>query len=145
MATVREVSVSRVIAAPPEAIFAVLADPAQHQVIDGSGSVKQPRGNPERLTLGSKFAMDMRIGLPYRITNEVVEYDENRVIAWRHFGKHRWRYELEPVDGGTRVTETFDWSSARSPRFIELMGWPDRHPPNMEKTLERLEAHVTGA
>ena len=45
-------------------------------------------------------------------------------IAWQHFGRHRWRYTLEPVDGGTRVTETFDWSTALAPWFIEKIGYP---------------------
>ena len=101
-------------------------------------------GDPEPLVLGSKFGMNMRIGLPYRIQNEVVEYEKDRLIAWQHFGRHRWRYEFEPVDGGTKVTETFDWSTSRSPRFIELMGYPKKHPANMDKTLERLEAVATG-
>ena len=140
----KQVSVSRVIAAPPEAIFAVVADATRHADFDGSDSVKSAVGEPQPLTLGTKFGMNMRIGLPYRISNEVVEYDQDRLIAWQHFGKHRWRYELEPVDGGTKVTETFDWSTARSPRFIELMGYPKKHPANMDKTLERLDALVTG-
>lgn len=140
----RQVSVSRVIAAPPEAIFAVVADATRHADFDGSDSVKSAVGEPQPLTLGTKFGMNMRIGLPYRISNEVVEYDQDRLIAWQHFGKHRWRYELEPVDGGTKVTETFDWSTARSPHFIELMGYPKKHPANMDKTLERLDALVTG-
>jgi uncharacterized protein YndB with AHSA1/START domain len=140
----QQVSVSRVIAASPEAIFAVIADANRHADFDGSGSVKGATGHPAPLELGSKFGMSMRIGLPYRISNEVVEYDKDRLIAWQHFGKHRWRYELEPVDGGTKVTETFDWSTARSPWFIERMGYPEKHPANMEKTLERLEAVVTG-
>ena len=115
-----------------------------HAVIDGSGSVQGSRvDGPERLSLGEKFGMNMRIGLPYRIRNTVVEFDEGKRIAWRHFGHHVWRYELEPVDGGTKVTETFDYSNARSPRFIELMGYPRKHPEGMAKTLERLEAQVT--
>jgi uncharacterized protein YndB with AHSA1/START domain len=142
----REVSVSRVIDAPPEKIFAVLADPAQHPLFDGSGTVRKSNpANPERLELGSKFGMDMRVGLPYKIRNTVVEYDENELIAWCHPGHHRWRYQLDPVDGGTRVTETFDWSTARSPRFIELMGYPRKHPKAMDKTLERLDGVVTSA
>ena len=140
----QQVSVSRTIPAPPEAIFAVIADAGRHADFDGSGSVKGAVGDPQPLTMGTKFAMSMRIGLPYRIGNEVVEYEADRLIAWQHFGKHRWRYELEPVDGGTEVTETFDWSTARSPTFIELMGYPKKHPAAMEKTLERLEAVVTG-
>ena len=74
--------------------------------------------------------MDMKFGLlPYRIENTVGEFEENRLIAWRHLGKHRWRYELEPVATvATKVTESFDWSTATSPKVIELMGYPKKHP-----------------
>lgn len=141
----RAVSVSRVIPAAPEAIFAVLADPARHPEIDGSGTVKDSRWASETpLRLGSKFGMAMRIGVPYRITNVVVECEEGRRIAWRHFGGHRWRYDLEPIEGGTQVTETFDWSTARWPLYIQLAGYPKRHIPAMEQTLARLEGVVTG-
>jgi uncharacterized protein YndB with AHSA1/START domain len=144
MSDTKQVSVSRVIDAPAETIFAVVADARRHADFDGSGSVKGARGEPEPLVLGSHFGMDMRIGLPYRTKNEVVEYEENRLIAWRHWGKHRWRYEFDPVEGGTKVTETFDWSRVSPPLFIELMGYPKKHPDDMAKTLERLEAVVTG-
>ena len=139
----QQVSVSRVIKASPEAIFDVLADPAKHAEIDGSGMVQQLRGAGSRLELGSKFGMDMKMGpVPYRISSTVVEFEENRRIAWAHFGKHRWRYELAPaeIDGepATEVTETFDWSTALVPKAIELAGYPKKHPPSMEATLERL-------
>src|SRR5262249_22403911 len=143
----RKVSVERVIAAPPEKIFDVLADPSQHPVIDGSGTVKHTRGQePDRLSLGAKFGMSMRIGVPYVITNTVVEFDENRLIAWRHVGGHRWRYELETVGAKTRVRETYDWSTAILPTriFIAKSGWPTRTEEAMTRTLERLDAHVTG-
>jgi uncharacterized protein YndB with AHSA1/START domain len=140
------VSVSRVVNASPEAIFDVLTDPARHGEIDGSGMVQRVRGESKRLELGSSFGMDMKFGgfLPYRITTEVVEFEENRLIAWQHLGKHRWRYELEPLDGGaaTKVTESFDWSTAVIPKAIELMGYPKKHPANMEATLERLASLV---
>jgi uncharacterized protein YndB with AHSA1/START domain len=140
----RVVSVSRVIPAPPEKIFAVLADASTHPLIDGSGTVRETRdAAPEPLRLGTRFGMRMKLGVPYLITNTVVEYEQDRLIAWRHWGRHRWRYELEPVEGGTRVTESFDWSTALVPKFIELVGYPTRHPPAMERTLERLERLVT--
>jgi uncharacterized protein YndB with AHSA1/START domain len=142
-----KVSVERVIAAPPEKIFDVLADPSQHPVIDGSGTVKHTRGEePARLSLGAKFGMSMRNGIPYVITNTVVEFEDNRLIAWRHFGGHRWRYELEPVGEGTRVRETYDWSTAILPTrlYIAASGWPKRADAAMTETLERLDAHVTG-
>jgi hypothetical protein len=140
--TARRTSVSRVIAAEPSVIFAVISDASLHPVIDGSGTVKGSSGKPEPLHLGSRFGMKMKIVLPYRITSEVVEFEQDRLIAWQHFGKHRWRYELEPVEGGTRVTETFDWSTSRSPQGIERMGYPAKHEANMELTLERLDAYV---
>jgi uncharacterized protein YndB with AHSA1/START domain len=137
------VSTSRLIAAPAEKIFDLLADPTRHHEFDGSGSVQQARrGAPTRLALGTKFGMDMKIGLKYRITNEVVEFEDNRRIAWRHFGRHVWRYELEPTDAGTNVTETFDWTNARSRKLIEVMGYPKKNLAAMEATLERL-ASVT--
>lgn len=140
------VSVTRNIAAPPEVIFDLLADPARHAEIDGSGMVQQNRGASERLALGSKFGMDMKFGpIPYRITNTVVEFEENRLIAWCHFGKHRWRYELEPRDDGTTdVTESFDYSHAAVPKAIELMGYPAKHADNIAATLERLAGVVEG-
>jgi uncharacterized protein YndB with AHSA1/START domain len=142
--TDRQVSVSRTIAAPAASIFEILSDASQHARIDGSGTVKAARdADPEPLHLGSRFGMDMKMGVPYRITNEVVEFEQDRLICWQHVGHHRWRYELEPVEGGTRVTETFDWSTSRAPWFIELMGYPRKHPPAMEATLERLDEVVT--
>lgn len=141
--TKQQVSVERIIAAPPEKVFEVLSDASLHPVIDGSGTVKGTRGTPERLTLGSRFGMKMHLGIPYSISSTVVEFEQDRLIAWAHVGKHRWRYELEPVADGTRVTETFDWSCARVPAAIELAGYPKRHIPNMERTLERLDAFLS--
>ena len=66
--------------------------------------------------------MSMKKGMPYKITNEVVEFDEPTVIAWRHMGRHVWRYRLRPVDGGTEVTEEFDWGVARLPSALKLTG-----------------------
>lgn len=140
----RHVSVSRVIAAPPETIFDLLARPARHHEFDGSGTVRTATGDDHRVSLGDRFGMHMRMGLPYRISNTVVEFEDDRLIAWQHFGGHRWRYELEPIEGGTRVTETFDWSTARIPLLIELVGYPKRHPPAMERTLDRLAELVDG-
>ena len=140
----RAVSVWRVVDAEPSAVFDVLSDPRKHPVIDGSGTVRAVRWpEGERLELGSRFGATMRQGVPYVIRNRVVEHDQDRRIAWRHLMGHRWRYELEPAEGGTRVTETFDWSTARIPWLIERGGFPESHPPAMAATLERLDALVT--
>lgn len=137
------ISVERVINAKPQEIFDLLADPNMHPVLDGSGTVKKAASNnPERLSLGAKFGMDMRIGAPYKIRNKVVEFEEGKLIAWCHPARNIWRYQLEPTDGGTRVRESFDWSKARSPGlFLKVSGFLKRNRAGMEKTLENLERH----
>jgi uncharacterized protein YndB with AHSA1/START domain len=136
----RQVSVSRVIAAPPGRIFDLLADPAMHPRIDGSGTVRALLpGAPARLELGSRFGMDMKMGGSCKITNTVVEYEQDRLIAWRHLVGHRWRWELEKSgDESTTVTETFDWSTSRFWRLISLSGFPRRNQQAIVRSLERL-------
>ena len=133
------VSVTVKVNADPATIFDLLADPAKHGEIDGSGSVQKAQSSaPARLSLGAKFGMDMKLGVKYKITNEVVEFDEPRRIAWRHFGGHVWRYILEPTEGGTLVTEQFDWNTARSPLMMRVMSYPAKNRVSIEKTLKRL-------
>ncbi|MEX1178932.1 MAG: SRPBCC family protein [Nitriliruptor sp.] len=142
----RQVSTSRVIAADRQAIFDVIADPAMHPVIDGAGWAEVTGvqdGTPERLSEGARFGMEMKLGAPYPILNTVVEFEEGVRIAWRHFHGHRWRYELEDVEGGTQVTETFDWSTAKAKLPLELAGIPKRNLRGMERTLENLDRHLT--
>lgn len=132
----------RLVKAPPSAVFDLLADPARHPLIDGSGTVKASRDTvPQRLSQGTQFGMDMRLGLPYRIQNTVVEFEEDRLIAWRHFSGHRWRYELAEVPEGTLVSETWDASRIKRQWILRLMGFTRRTPGNIERTLERLAAH----
>jgi uncharacterized protein YndB with AHSA1/START domain len=149
-----QVSVSRVIPAPSEAIFALVADASRHPEIDGSGTVRQLKpGGPERLQLGSRFGMSMKMGISYSMENEVVEFEPNRRIAWQArpagllknlVGGRIWRYELEPVEGGTRVTETWDISQDRQKRFLKKGKLAEQTRRNMERTLERIEQLVTG-
>lgn len=132
--------------APPEAIFDFLADPSKHAVFDGSDMV-QGSSSSERLALGSKFGMSMKLNvLPYKISNTVVEFVADRRIAWQHMGKHRWRYELEPMeDGSTLVTETFDWSTSSIGPALLLAGYPKRNLEAIERTLPKLKRAVEAA
>ncbi len=141
--TEKLVTESTTIDASPEVVFAIIADPRQHSRIDGSGSVRDTIDGPERLSQGATFGVGMKLfGVPYKISNRVVEFEENRLIAWRHFGGHRWRYELEPVDGGTRVTETFvySWHGTISTAIIEGAQFPARNRHGIRETLVRLKA-----
>ncbi len=145
------VSVTRVIRATPERIFELLDDPQRHPEIDGSGTVKASRGGSRRLALGDAFGMSMHWGVAYGTRNEVVALEPDRTIAWRTLGPwpltlvatgRTWRYDLEPVEGGTRVTETWDISTeaALARPVVRRLADLTRH--NMERTLERIASVV---
>jgi uncharacterized protein YndB with AHSA1/START domain len=141
--------VERVLPASPDSIFALVADAARHPDIDGSGMVVRAKpGAPQRLSLGSTFGMSMKFGVGYSMVNEVIEFEENRRIAWqarppgfwgRFVGGRIWRYEFEPADGGTRVRESWDVSRDHQRRLLKLGPLPDRTRRSIEKTLERIE------
>ena len=147
------VTVERLIPAPAEMIFDLLATPARHAELDGSGTVRRARGSDRRVGLGDSFGMNMRWGVPYATRNEVTEFEQDRLIAWRTlapgplsllFTGRTWRYELTPADGGTLVRETWDTSTERPlTRALiraRLGGLTKR---NMQQTLERIEQVVT--
>ena len=146
-------TVERVIPATPAKIFALLADPRRHKDIDGSGSVRDAKNLPDKLELGSKFGMSMRIGLPYSMESTVVEFEPNRRIAWqsrapipvlgRFTGGRIWRYELEPVEGGTLVRESWDITH----EVVKAVVRPARARTRaaMAATLERIEQLVAPA
>jgi hypothetical protein len=146
-------SVERFIPAPPTAIFDLLADPARHKEIDGSGTVQGPPAGSQRLALGSTFGMDMKAGLGYTMVNTVVEFEDDRRIAWQprpdksflrsFIGGRIWRYELEPRDGGTLVRESWDISQEKLPFMVRPLR--SRTIDAMTKTLERIEQVVTAA
>lgn len=143
----RSVTVEKLVHATPERIFDLLADPRRHREIDGSGTVRDAVEGPTRLAQGAQFGMHMKAGAPYQMTNTVVDFEENRRIAWqprpsngvaaRAIGGRIWRYELTPVEGGTMVRETWDTSQERFPPLIWALGPLTKK--SMERTMDRLE------
>ena len=147
------VSVERVIPASPEAIFALISDPSRHHEFDGSGTVQQARNVPHELKLGATFGMNMKLGVPYAMRSTVVEFEPGRRLAWQtrapiklvdpFAGGRIWRSELEPVEGGTKVTESWDIreESPLTKALVRRAAGETRR--NMAKTLERIEEVLT--
>jgi len=146
------VTVERVIHAPASAIFAVVADAARHPEIDGSGTlIKAKPDAPDHLELGSEFGMSMKMGVPYSMVNTVIEFEQDRRIAWqgkpsgffgRFVGGRIWRYELEEADGGTTVRESWDITQDKQRSFLKRGKLGEQTAANMTKTLDRL-AEIT--
>ena len=146
------VTVERMIPAPPEAIFDLIADPERHRDIDGSGTVRDAKGEPQRLAMGSKFGMSMHLGIPYSMESTVIEYEENRRLAWQttgpgaigsHFGGRIWRYELEPPKAGRWCARAGTSARSRRSRGRSCVGERVTTRKNMAATLERIEKLVT--
>lgn len=144
-------TVERFIPAPAAAIFALISDPARHQEIDGSGTVRAAKHSGEPLRLGSTFGMSMKLGIPYSMASTVVEFEQDRLIAWQTrppisflsklAGGRIWRYELEPVEGGTNVRESWDITHEVMKALVRPARAKTREA--MEKTLARIEEVLT--
>jgi len=138
------ITVERTIAATPDAIFSYLADATKHQEIDGSGSVRSAKGKTEPLRLGSHFGMSMHMGANYSTVNDVVEFEQDKLIAWKTTGVRGlvggriWRYELEPTAEGTVVRETWDLSQDKQRFLIKRTSMPAATTKAMTKTLARI-------
>lgn len=134
-------SATGVIDADPSTVFEFLRRPENHSRLSGDGSVRGSRNEGKVLGPGDRFGMSMKLGLPYVVASKVVEFEQDRLIAWAHFGKHRWRWQLEPTDDGrTRVTETFDMSTAIAPWLLRIaMNLPEGHEQNVRRSVENLQ------
>lgn len=121
----RTVSASRVVNAPADAIFELIANPARQPEWDGNHNLVSATTNERIGGAGEVFGMSTTKGKSK--DNHVVAFEEARTIAWltADAGQappgHVWRWDLEPMaDGTTLVTHTYDWSGvtdeARWPR-----------------------------
>ena len=144
------VTVERVIPAPAAEIFALISDPRRHHEFDGSGTVREARNVPDHLELGSTFGMSMVLGVPYAMRSTVVEYEKDALLAWQtrapvslvdpFAGGRIWRYELEPVEGGTLVKESWDIRQESPVTRPIVRRAAETTRRNMARTLERIEA-----
>ena len=95
----------------------------------------------------------MKMGIPYSMVSEVIEFDEDRRIAWQtrgpgwigqHVAGRIWRYELEPVEGGgTRVRESWDIRQESTLTKPLVRRGAEQTRKNMAATLARIEQLLT--
>jgi hypothetical protein len=146
------VSATTVINAAAEAIFAVLADPAQHAAIDGTGWVVETLDSNPLTATGQVFRMAMyHPNHPdgnYQMANLVEVFAPPSTISWKpgqdaadgtlRFGGWIWRYDLTPAGpSNTTVTLSYDWSAVPDP-IRERIGFPPFPPEHLSNSLDHL-------
>src|SRR5581483_6266612 len=134
----RTVTAAREIAASPERIFELIADPARQPAWDGNDNLKDAAPGQRVRRVGDIFTMRLTTGSVRE--NHVVDFVEGRRIAWRpaEVGKatpgHMWAWELEPLGPSrTLVTHTYDWTDLTDTK---------RLPRARSTTTARLEASL---
>ena len=154
------ISAATTITAPAEAIFAVLADPAQHAAIDGTGWVREPLDGQPLTAAGQVFRVamynDSVPGGHYQMANRVQVFDPPRAISWEpgmetgggdpQIVGHIWRYDLAPAGpSGTEVTLSYDWSAVPDSLRQQLpFPFPPFAPDHLSNSLAHLAELVTG-
>jgi hypothetical protein len=140
------------VAAAPAKVFALLADPASHAAIDGTGWVREPVDQAPLTEVGQIF----RIGMyhpnhpdgDYQMANRVEVLDSPNAIGWLpgqegpdgqlQFGGWTWRYDLASLGPSqTEVTLSYDWSAV--PQAVrEHIQFPPFSPEHLSNSLNNL-------
>jgi hypothetical protein len=146
------VSATALIDAPADVIFGVLADPAKHAAIDGTGWVCENLGTEPLTAAGQLFRMLMyHPNHPdgnYQTVNQVQIFERPSAISWKPgydaddgtlgFGGWIWGYDLEPAGASkTEVTLTYDWSAVPD-SIREYINFPPFPPDHLGNSLAHL-------
>ena len=152
------VSATTVIDVPAEAVFAVLADPAKHAAIDGTGWVCEPLDTEPLTAAGQVFRMAMYHSHhpdgDYQVANRVQVLDRPNAISWEpgsdagdgnlSFGGWVWRYDLTPLGpGSTEVTLSYDWSAVPD-TIRQHVSFPPFPPDHLSNSLAHLADLAAG-
>ena len=148
------VVVTRVIDASAEDIFRLLSNPERHHELDGSGMVVSDEKTDRISAVGDVFTMNMhndKMG-DYKTENHVTGFDPKKLIAWQTAPAGtepkgwQWIWELQDLGpDSTEVTLTYDWSNVTDKETLKKVNFPMVSKDDLEESLNKLAAAVSGA
>ncbi len=156
--TEQRVSATRRISAPAAAIWAIVADPAGHVRIDGSGMLDLAPDARPITEVGQTFDMHMdRTPLgdipnltKYSVRNTVTQVDPGRLVEWTIGGidqpplGHVYGWQLDAIDDGTTdVTNYCDWTNITDELRARRPDWPIVPVTMLEASVAKLEQLAT--
>jgi ligand-binding SRPBCC domain-containing protein len=109
-----EASVS--LACTPERAWEFLCRPANLVLVSPPELHPELVKGPERLQLGSRITVQgRRWGISQRVTSEVTQFVEGNFLVDEQkqgpFGKFVHTHKIEPVSGGTKMTDRIDYAA----------------------------------
>jgi len=146
------VSATIVIDAQADDVFAILADPATHAAIDGTGWVREYLDDGPLIAAGQIFRIAMyhpnHPNGTYQMANLVQVFDPPNAISWKpgneagdgtvSYPGWVWRYDLTPAgDSSTTVTLSYDWSAVPQ-EGRDRIGFPPFSPDHLANSLAHL-------
>ena len=108
-------------------------------------------GDADGPAVGAKFEGDNALVVAgmtmkkWTTTSEVTACVPGEVFEFVAEEYTTWRYALEPVGSGTRVTESFDFTTASAVQrllYESIARRPASMVKGMQKTLDRMKAHL---
>ena len=155
----QRVSASRRIRASAADVFCLVADPAGHVRIDGSGMLEAAPDARPLTAVGQTFDMQMdRTPLndipglvKYEVRNVVTRLEPDALIEWtlgpvgsEPFG-HLYGWQLEAVaPDETIVTNYCDWSGITAELRARRPDWPIVPVAMLERSVANLEVLLSG-
>lgn len=148
----KEITINR----PPEAIFDIAGDIAQHHELAGSGEVLHIRKLTEGpIRVGTEFEADEDIPMgpmhmKFISKSQVVAYDPPTVLSWTSMpmsgpkGKRiQWWFRLTPQSGSTLVVQEIEVDFGAISNYLMKLPYRmirgGRLAKGMEKTLQNLK------
>lgn len=147
------VSVTRRIAAPADAIYAIVSDPEGHVRIDGSGMLEAAADARPLTEVGQTFDIHMdRTPLndipglvKYSVRNHVTRLEPGRLVEWTIGAVdqpplgHVYGWQLDPVSATeTDVTNYCDWTNIVPALRAAGREWPIVPVSMLEQTMDSL-------
>lgn len=141
--------------AGPAEVFAFLCDPANHEKTEPTDWVRDAIDREPITATGQTFGINMfleLVGGHYEMHNLVTVFEQDRALAWLPgtldlAGNHDpggwwWRYDIEPENGGSQVTITYDWTETPEAFRKQVGGMPPFRPGYLDESLASLAANV---
>jgi uncharacterized protein YndB with AHSA1/START domain len=154
MSTDTSITVQRTIDAATPDVFDVLSNPERHAELDGSGFVVSDEKTDRITATGQVFRMNMsgdHMGGDYQTDNTVTGYDRNHLLAWQTAPADTeppgWEWVWELTAEGSDATDvrlTYDWGRVTDPAILEKVSFPLVSEAQLEESLNRLAAAVSG-